>query len=173
MELWDLYTHDRKLSGQTMVRGEAIPVGLYHLVVGIWTVNSQGRILLTLRHPEKEVYPNTWENSGGAAKAGETSLEAAQRELAEETGIRVEPEELIFLGAEGKEGAYVDCYLVHKDVSLFDLVLQEGETTDARWATPYEVEKACEDGTMARPVARRWYQMRDKILAEIRKGEMK
>lgn len=62
---------------------------------------------------------------------------------------------------------------VHKDVSLFDLALQEGETSDARWATPYEVEKACEDGTMARPVARRWYQMRDKILAEIKKGEQK
>ena len=59
MELWDLYTKDRKLSGQTMARGESIPAGLYHLVVGIWTVNSQGRVLLTLRHPEKEVYPNT------------------------------------------------------------------------------------------------------------------
>ena len=173
MELWDLYTKDRKLSGQTMARGESIPAGLYHLVVGIWTVNSQGRVLLTLRHPEKEVYPNTWENSGGAAKAGETSLEAAQRELAEETGIQVAQEELVFLDSEGREGAYVDCYLVHKDVSLFDLALQEGETSDARWATPYEVEKACEDGTMARPVARRWYQMRDKILAEIKKGEQK
>ena len=88
MERWDLYTQDRKLTGQTMVRGEAIPAGLYHLVVGIWTINSQGRVLLTLRHPNKEVYPNTWENSGGAAKAGESSLEAAQRELEEETGYR-------------------------------------------------------------------------------------
>lgn len=171
MERWDLYTEDRKLSGQTMARGEAIPAGLYHLVVGIWTVNSQGRILLTLRHPNKEVYPNTWENSGGAAQMGETSLEAAQRELEEETGIQVRPEELILLGSEGREGAFVDCYLVHKDISLMDLVLQTGETSDARWATPYEVEQACEDGTMARPVARRWYQLREKIMAEMAKGE--
>lgn len=173
MERWDLYTEDRKLSGRSMARGEVIPSGLYHLVVGIWTVNSQGRVLLTMRHPEKEVYPNTWENSGGAAQMGETSLQAAVRELGEETGIWVRPEELVLLGSEGKEGAFVDCYLVHKDISLMDLVLQEGETTDARWATPYEVEQACEDGTMARPVARRWYQMRDKILAEIAKGESK
>ena len=170
MERWDLYTEDRKLSGKTMVRGEAVPYGLYHLVVGIWTVNSSGRVLLTLRHPQKEVYPNTWENSGGAAKMGETSLEAAVRELGEETGIQVAPEELIMLGSEGREGVFVDCYLLHKAVSLMQLQLQEGETVDARWATPYEVEQACEDGTMARPVARRWYQMRDKILAEIEKG---
>ena len=173
MERWDLYTEDRKLSGKTMARGEAIPSGLYHLVVGIWTVNSRGQVLLTLRHPRKEVYPNTWENSGGAAQMGETSLQAAVRELAEETGIGADPQELILLGTEGREGTIVDCYLLHKDISLMDIVLQEGETVDARWATPYEVEQACADGSMARPVARRWYQMRDQILAEIQKGSAK
>lgn len=167
MERWDLYTKDGKRSGKSMYRGESIPRGLYHLVVGIWTVNRQGRILLTLRHPDKEVYPDTWENSGGAAQFGETSEEAAMRELREETGIQATSEELVFLGTEIKDGAIVDCYLVHKDISLMDLELQEGETVDARWATPDEVEAACEDGSMARPVARRWYLLREKILKEI------
>lgn len=170
MERWDLYTEDRKLTERSMVRGEAIPAGLYHLVVGIWTINSKGKILLTLRHPNKEIYPNTWENSGGAAQMGETSLQAAVRELGEETGIWVRPEELMLLGSESREGTFVDCYLLRKDISLMDLVLQDGETTDARWATPYEVEQACQDGSMARPVARRWYQMKDRILAEMEKA---
>lgn len=167
MERWDLYTADREPTGLTMARGEAVPAGLCHLVVGIWTVNSHGRILLTLRHPDKEVYPNTWENSGGAAKAGESSLQAAVRELAEETGITARPEELILLGTEMKDSAIVDCYLLHRDISLLDLTLQEGETVDARWATPEEVERTCMDESMARPVARRWYQMRDQILKEM------
>ena len=171
MERWDLYTEDRKLSGKTMVRGEHIPAGLVHLVVGIWTVNRRGQILLTLRHPQKEVYPNTWENSGGAVQMGETSLEAAVRELKEETGIAARPEELILLGSEMRDDAIVDCYLIHKDISLMDIQLQEGETVDARWATPYEVEAACENGTMARPVARRWYQMREQILKEMQRSQ--
>lgn len=171
MERWDLYTVDRKLTGENVYRGDPIPRGMYHLVVGIWTINSNGRILLTLRHPDKEVYPNTWENSGGAAKAGEDSVGAAVRELREETGIVSTPNELLFLGTETKDTSIVDNYLVHRDISLMDIRLQEGETVDARWATPDEVEMACIDGTMARPVARRWHQLRDKIMVQLNQYE--
>ena len=131
MELNDIYDKDRNRTGRLHRRGTPWKKGEYGLVVCVWVYDGEGKLLLTRRAPEKS-FAGTWENSGGAAKAGESSLEAAQRELEEETGIHVEQEELIFLGAEGKEGSYVDCYLVHKDVSLFDLVLQEGETTDAR-----------------------------------------
>ena len=31
-ELWDLYTEDREKSGETLVRGQEIPEGRYHLV---------------------------------------------------------------------------------------------------------------------------------------------
>ena len=34
-------------------------------------VNDQNEILLTLRSPDKEKYPGTWENTGGALEAGE------------------------------------------------------------------------------------------------------
>lgn len=173
MEQWDLYDGNRKKVSQTITRGEAIPAGLHHLVVGIWTVNSHGRVLLTLRHPQKEIYPNTWENSGGAAQSGESSLQAALRELREETGIEARPEELVELGIEKRDGAFVDSYLIHRDISLLDLKLQEGETVDAKWALPEEIEILCQNGQMARPVARRWYQLKDKIIKEIQKGEQK
>ena len=32
MELWDAYSKDEELVGSTLVRGEEIPQGLYHLV---------------------------------------------------------------------------------------------------------------------------------------------
>lgn len=51
------------------------------MVVEVWTVNSEKNILVTLRYASKEIYPNKWENSGGSALAGETSKQAAVREL--------------------------------------------------------------------------------------------
>ena len=52
---------------------------------------------MTLRDKAKPVYPNCWENTGGAVLAGETSLEGALRELREETGLAAQPEALRLL----------------------------------------------------------------------------
>lgn len=86
MENWDLYDGERHLLRQTIERGAPHPAGTYHPVVKIWVVNSNAQLLLTLRAPEKEQYPNLWENQGGSVQAEEKSLPAAQRELTEEAG---------------------------------------------------------------------------------------
>lgn len=92
-ELWDLYDIDRRPLNRTIQRGEALPEGTYHLAVGIAVFNTKGDILLTQRAQVKSQYPGCWEMPGGCAQAGETSLEAACRELREETGIVVQPGE--------------------------------------------------------------------------------
>ncbi len=48
-ELWDLYTEDREKSGETLVRGQEIPEGRYHLVADAWIVNSKGEYLISRR----------------------------------------------------------------------------------------------------------------------------
>ncbi|MCI8633506.1 MAG: NUDIX domain-containing protein [Lachnospiraceae bacterium] len=172
MERWDLYTADREKTGRSMLRGETIPAGCYQLVVGIWTMNAQGQILLTLRDPKKMVYPNTWENSGGAAQMGESSRQAAVRELQEETGIAAAEQELQYVGTVVREsgarsgGSFIDTYLLHRDIALADIQLQEGETVDARWVTPDELDALCRQGVVARPVAERWAQFKEKIMKE-------
>ena len=35
MEAWDLYTKDRVKTGQTMLRGDRVPEGLFHLQVHV------------------------------------------------------------------------------------------------------------------------------------------
>ncbi len=35
MEVWDLYNERRERTGQSHIRGDAIPEGLYHLVVHV------------------------------------------------------------------------------------------------------------------------------------------
>ena len=89
MEWNDIYDKDRQLTGRVHRRGTYWRHGEYGLVVCVWVYDGKGNLLLTRRAPGKS-YAGTWENSGGAAKAGESSRQAIARELFEETGIRAE-----------------------------------------------------------------------------------
>ena len=77
MELWDLLDENGRALGRTHIRGEKVPQGCYHRTVDIYTVNSRGELLVTLRAPDKDLFPNLWEVTGGSAMAGEDSLTAA------------------------------------------------------------------------------------------------
>ena len=73
-ELWDLYTEDREKSGETLVRGQEIPEGRYHLVADAWIVNSKGEYLISQRSASRPTFPLMWECVGGSVLAGEDSL---------------------------------------------------------------------------------------------------
>ena len=64
-ELWELYDGDKRPTGKTMLRGQIVPEGYWHIVVGIWTITADGRLLLTCRHPDKP-WGLQWENTGGS-----------------------------------------------------------------------------------------------------------
>ncbi len=170
MEKWDLFDAKRQPLNRTHIRGEALKEGEYHLVVEIWTINSKGEILLTLRHPEKDVYPDYWENTGGSALAGETSLEAAVRELEEETGIIARPEELEFVDSVNAKTAIHDVYLLIKDWPLTNIKLQDGETSDAQWVSFERMEMLMRDNLIAPPISRRFKSYRKHF--EIKRNEV-
>ena len=132
-ELWDLYDQDRNLLGRTHPRGTPVPEGTRHLAVAVAVFNSAGEILLTRRSQEKDKRPGCWEITGGCAKAGEDSLTAACRELREETGILVQPQELTFLRTDCLPTAFLDIYAVKRDLPLSQVRFQPGETDAAQW----------------------------------------
>ena len=134
MEYNDIYDQNRQKTGRVHLRGTAWKPGEYGLVVCTWVYDGRGRILLTRRAPEKS-YPGTWENSGGAAQAGETSRQAIARELFEETGIRAGQEEFELLDSSLDMDTFFDYYCLKRYVPLKKIVLLPGETVDARWAT--------------------------------------
>ncbi len=163
MELWDLIDKDRNPLRRTHNRKDPMIPGEYHIVVEILTVTSQGQLLITLRDHNKEKNPDFWEYTGGSAITGEESREAAVRELFEETGIKVKEDELSYLGSVMGRTAIIDTYIIIKDIALKDIVLQEGETVDARIITFAEFSSMIDRGIVAPPVVRRFSQMKDKI----------
>ncbi len=164
MEYNDIYDHQRRLTGRLHHRGDRWNKGEYGLVVCVWVYDGNGKILLTRRAPQK-TYAGTWENSGGAAKAGETSRQAIVRELFEETGIRAEESEFELLGSSRDRTAFYDYYCLRKNVPLEQIVLQPGETDGARWVTFEEIHGLIDRKEMCAIIARQ-FQKQEPMLLE-------
>lgn len=69
-----------------------------HRFAGVILVDRAGRLLLQERDEHPRIDPEKWGFSGGHVEADEDFEPAAYRELAEETGIRLEPGTLEFFG---------------------------------------------------------------------------
>ena len=164
-EFWDLYKENREKTGKKHRRGDPLEPGNYHIVVDIWTVSPDGKLLLTKRDPQKP-WGGYWECTGGACQAGEESMDAAKRELAEETGLHAA--NLYFLGTNKSEEkqAFYDNYAYFPDhLCLNEVVLQPGETCDVRLLSFEEVEDAILLGELAQPVTERFRIYSQPLLA--------
>lgn len=146
-EMWDVYDRKRQLTGRRHMRGEVMAKGDYHLVVNVWIQNANGEVLLTRRSSNKG-FPNMWECTGGSALAGDDSLATAIREVKEETGLTIEPENGTYLFTEWRESSFCDVWLFKKEFELEDLVLQPSETCDARKVMPKELMQMRRDGVL-------------------------
>lgn len=146
-ELWDVYDESRNLTGRTHRRGEPMNKDDYHLVVHVWLQNSKGEYLLTKRTPNKG-FPNMWECTGGSALAGDDSLTAAMREVKEETGLSVLPENGKCVMSLIRENNFCDIWLFRQDFDLKDVIYQPEETCGSMYADIGEIKRMLENGTL-------------------------
>ncbi len=155
MEWNDIYDKDRNRTGRTHRRGTPWRSGEYGLVVCVWVYDDAGRVLLTRRAPEKS-FAGTWENSGGAAQAGETSRQAIARELFEETGIRAKEEEFFYLDSDRHRNMHYDFYALKRNVPLSDIRLLPGETDGAKWVSFEQVHEMIQQKQICKMIARQF-----------------
>ena len=168
VEYNDVYNANRRPTGRVHLRGTPWKPGEYGYVVCVWVYDGEGKVLLTRRAPEKS-FPGTWENSGGAVKAGETSRQAVARELWEETGIRAAEEEFQLLET-GREGnIHYDYYCLRRNTPLSEIKLLPGETDGVQWATFQQVREMIEQKKICRIIARQFRRQEPMLLERSKK----
>lgn len=147
MELWDIYDKDRNKTGRTMKRGEPMKDGDYHLVVHICIFSSDRKMLIQQRQPFKDGWSNLWDITvGGSSVAGDTSIDAAVREVREEVGIQLSPAELRKTMTIDFGHGFDDFYTVTKDVDISSLKLQYEEVQQVKWADADEIKSMIDEG---------------------------
>ena len=155
VEYNDIYNEKGQPTGRVHCRGTPWKNGEYGLVVCVWVYDGEGNVLLTRRAKGKS-FAGTWENSGGAAKAGETSRQAIARELFEETGIRAEEHEFEFLYSDRDSHTLYDFYCLKRSVPLEDIVLLPGETDGAKWVSLPQIHDMILRGSICRIIAQQF-----------------
>ena len=132
MEILDAYREDGTMAGCDLIRGNNTLKGLYHLVCEVLVKHKDGTYLLMQRDWNKENYPGLYEaTSSGCALKGESSYEAALRELKEETGIDTKDLKLMYRYV--SENTIYHGYICETNCDKEAITLQEGETISYLW----------------------------------------
>ncbi len=155
MEYNDIYDRDGNLTGRIHRRGAPWKDGEYGLVVCVWVHDGKGNLLMTRRARGKS-FAGTWENSGGAAIAGENSRQAISRELFEETGILAHPEEFELLDTDRDGHTHYHFYCLQRQTPIEQIVLLPGETDGVKWVSFSQVHEMIREKKICRIIAHQY-----------------
>jgi 8-oxo-dGTP pyrophosphatase MutT (NUDIX family) len=149
MELWDVYDENLNLIRSNFRRRvDELAEGEYHLGIQLWIKRSDGKVLLTQRSEKKDKHKLKWECTGGAVQMGETPIIAMQREVKEEIGLDINTDEVKFIKLLKKEEshAYINVFMLEKDITLEDITFNDGEVIDAKFVDRAEFNDMYEKG---------------------------
>ncbi len=155
-ELWDVYTIDRKLTGKTCIRGEQSKLAddEFRIWVMVWIKNPEtGKYLVSQRSADKDTDPLKWETVAGHAISGDTSLDAALREVYEEVGITLDPKSAKILATkvaktiDGKRHNWIRDSYYFETTDEPDLNrATTDEVIQTKWLTFDEIKEMYESG---------------------------
>ena len=155
-ELWDVYTIDRRITGKTCIRGEQDKLAddEFHLWVMVWIKNPEtGKYLVSQRSADKDTDPLKWETVAGHSISGDTSVEAAVREVFEEVGIELDPADAKHLATKIATSYDGHRYNWIRDSYYFETTsdpdLQKATTNEvlqSKWLTFSEIKEMYERG---------------------------
>ena len=142
-ELVEELTEDGNLIGKRINKSIAHKEGICHGISAIALIDKNGRLLIQKRSSNKKTEPNKWDLSGaGHIDINETPETAAIRELYEETGIKIEIDELklvdtylnkVKLNTNTYINHFTYLFLVEKDIDINDIKIQESEVSEIQF----------------------------------------
>lgn len=164
LELFDVLDESGKRTGRVQERGVCHREGDPHHAVHVWIVremNGRRQVLLQKRSRDKDSNPGCYDiSSAGHMSAGEEPIPSAIREIGEELGLAVGPEDLEYVGLfcgsfdkefyglpfHDREFSYV--YVLRRDVREAELHLQESEVESVLWMDCEECLQAVRKNTI-------------------------
>lgn len=149
MEYLDIVDEQGNPTGKTIERSVAHALGIRHRTSHVWIFRKHEdklEVLLQKRCRTKDSFPGCYDiSSAGHIPAGIDFIPSAIRELKEELGIDVLPEELLFCGQRkfrfeqvfhGKlfvDDQVSNVYMLFKDLQMNEFHLQESEVEEVIW----------------------------------------
>jgi len=156
VEMWDVLDPAGLPTGRIVARNtdggdpeQNLHPGECHRVVIVCIFGQNDWMLIQQRTWTKIGWPGLWDlSAGGSALAGETSQQAAARELAEEVGINADFAFQTPHISLSKPGMLLDFYLAElPNIDLATLALQADEVQDVRWSDHQEILDMIDQGT--------------------------
>ena len=155
MEYFDIVDEEGKPTGEIVSRDRAHEESVLHRTAHVWIIREKENgvdVLLQKRSMNKDSFPGRYDtSSAGHIPAGDEPEESALRELSEELGLDISPEQLHFAGMfriqyeeefHGKpfRDNEVTWVYVYKDpLDISTLTLQESEVEGVAWFDEEEV----------------------------------
>lgn len=150
-EIWDIVDEHGDPKGYTHERGVPMRQGDYHPSVTVWITNDRGEFLISRRAQGRRA-AGMWEPTGGCTLAGETQLDAARREVKEELGVTLHPDNgavyksYTYPHSSGDGAAYITVWIFREEISPDEIILQPEETDAAKWMTQDEIRALVREG---------------------------
>ena len=137
MEKRDLYDENKKLTGETIYKGQDVPKGRYYITVVIFIQNNKSEFLLQKRVKKKD---GKWATTGGHPVSGETSKQGIVTEIREELGVNVTEKNIILFKTLKTEDDFVDLYYLKENIDIDKIKIQKEEVEEVKWATIDEIQ---------------------------------
>lgn len=155
-ELIDILDEDGNKTGRIETRTQVHEKGLWHRIIVVSIIDKNGHLLMQQRSLNKDSNPGKWDVSvAGHVSSGQTSIEAAVREVSEELGIKIDKKELKYIltyknSRQIKENymdkQIYDCYIVNKqEIDIKNIKIQESEVEQVKLCELSEFNKLVQD----------------------------
>ena len=134
LQCYDEHGHPTQARPRSEVKQK--PYRYWYGVTKIWLVNDQADLMVSRRAGHVMHDPQKWQSHFGGHVSADMSFEAtAAKELFEEAGLQVKPEDLHLLakGRNDQNKNFFALYAYRFNGKPEDLHFVDGEVTDAKW----------------------------------------
>ena len=138
MELIQIVDKNGNFTGEIIEKEKAHDKNLLHNEVAAFVVNKKGKILLQKRSANKRFDANKWAICAGHVDAYESLENAMLREINEEIGIEITPNELLPLGdrkitLSDSNSHITYYYYIYSNLNEDEFIIQRNELSEVKW----------------------------------------